>query len=394
MTRLSAVVLLVRFLLALAVAGALAVGYRGVGGGAGRPPWWSVVLAAVVVAVVLALAREPARRWSSRLVLGRSAGGYEAMRSLLQRIGTAVPVEDVLPRIAETAGRAVGRGPAQVRLWTLDGRASTVAGAAPTHGEPLTVGVRHAGTAVGEIAVDASAASVPPVSRRLLDELAGPAGLALSTVRLNLELRRRAEELAALNQALERSTARVQQARRIEQRRLRDAVAERVTPHVDDAAGRVVALDHDRLRAAAEQLDLAVDELRAIAHGVFPPRLTEDGVVRSLRGWSQQRGVPVDLTLDGDVDRLRRHPEVERCLYFCAVTLLDSLVADRADGLAVQLRLADDEVTLAVLGSSSPGADALLVVRDRVEAFDGGLDLGHRSVMRIPLGVDNERADP
>jgi len=55
---------------------------------------------------------------------------------------------------------------------------------------------------VGEIEIAAGAAPLTPLDRRLLDELAGPAGVALSTVRLTVDLRRREAQLTDLTQAL------------------------------------------------------------------------------------------------------------------------------------------------------------------------------------------------
>ncbi len=106
-------------------------------------------------------------------------------------------------------------------------------------GASVTVGVAHDGTDVGEIEVHVDPAQTSAFDRRLLNDLAGPAGIALSTVRLTRDLRRRRSELAALAEALAASRDRLLTARRDEQRRLRGEVQDRVVSHIESALALV-----------------------------------------------------------------------------------------------------------------------------------------------------------
>ena len=168
-------------------------------------------------------------------------------------------------------------------------------------GSPVTVGVRHAGTAVGEIEVDIADPDESDRDRMLLDDLARPAGLALSTVRLTVELRRRAAELEALTAALGQSYQRIADARRTEI----DADADGNAGSGDAAPGprRRSAITGDcrpsrppshRARRAADVAE-ALESLRILARGIYPPRLADAGLAVSLEGWQQRSGVAVDL---------------------------------------------------------------------------------------------------
>ena len=92
---------------------------------------------------------------------------------------------------------------------------------------------------MGEIDVDLRDADLSGRDRRLLDDLVGPAGLALSTVRLTVELRRRAAELEQVTAALAVSTERIADARRVQIERMRGDIRQRVLPHLDRAQRRI-----------------------------------------------------------------------------------------------------------------------------------------------------------
>ena len=130
------------------------------------------------------------------------------MDDLLRSMST-LPVDDVVVRLAELAGRE----PAARRGQGLAGRRHVlgrgVAGAGASVQAAYRVDVRHRGDRVGEIEIAAGAAPLTPLDRRLLDELAGPAGVALSTVRLTVDLRRREAQLTDLTRALAVSSDRL-----------------------------------------------------------------------------------------------------------------------------------------------------------------------------------------
>jgi len=386
-----------RFLIALAVFGAaelLAAGLLGVD----RMPPWLVLIATAIVATVFWRTDAGLQHSVDRLVLGEQAGGYEAGRALLQRMATTLPVDEILPALAETTGRTMHSPRAEVRVLLSDGDpwSQVWPEQAVADGSPVMVGVRHAGAAVGEIEVDLTDVNEYDRDRLLLDDLAGPAGLALSTVRLTLELRHRAVELADLTAQLELSNRRIVHARRTEIDRLRSEMLDRVTPHIDRAQtiiddeiaalagdsgarstpGPETATDDpnpDRLHQARTEVADALESLRSLARGIYPPRLADAGLAVSLEGWQQRSGIGVDLQVLGDEDALHRHADVESCVYFSLVTALAALAGPGARPSAT-VDVGPAAVGALVSGTATSGAGhtaAMLAVRDRVEAFGG-----------------------
>jgi hypothetical protein len=364
-----------RLVLAGCLYALLALTYRAVSGGTGRPPLLDVLLATAAVTGVEWTARPLLDRLLRTALLGPRAAGHEAMQGLLHRMTTTLPVDEVVPRVAEAASRTTGRPSAEVRLWVSEGERWSQGWPLAPAGERSavrhSVGVRYAGSEVGEIAVEVGDEQLSPVERRLLDDLAGPAGLALSTVRLTLQLRQRKAELERLTGALEASRNRLLSARSVEQRRLRGEVATRVTTHVSAALAALDGGSYAVERAGAEAA-LALDALRVIARGIYPPRLADQGYSSSVDGWLLRSGIHARLDLGAGAAALRAEPALEACLYFCTVTVLAALDAAGATDLGVAL---DDgsRVTLRVSGRGGGPveADALLVVTDRIDAFDG-----------------------
>ncbi len=407
-----------RFVIALAVYGAAELLSSAVLGAPDRMPLWVVLLATAVVAWLFWITGGPIRRLVDHLVLGERAGGYAAGRALLRRMSTTLPVDEIVPALAETAGRTMHSSRAEVRLLMSDGDSWSQVWPrrAVAEGSQVTVGVRHGGSDVGEIEVDLTDQGESDHDRGLLADLARPAGLALSTVRMTVELRRRAADLQEVTAALVQSNRRILDARRTEIARLAVEMRERVLPHLDRAESALDAelLDRSdstaRLDAAREDVATALDALRVLARGIYPPRLADAGLAVSLEGWQQRSGIVFDLTVRGDVAALHRSSAVESCLYFVLVTTLSAL-STAAQRPRVAVDSGSAEVGVEVIGvvegagGSGTASLAMQAVRDRVDAFAGriehSMDPGRTGAnvedfvvhVRIPL-IDSEEADP
>ncbi len=391
----------VRFVVALAVFATAELFSTRVLSSVDRMPLWLVLAATAVVAMIFWLIRDPSERLVDRLLLGERAGGYEAGRQLLQRMSTTLPVDEIVPALAETAGRTMHSARAEVRLLLSDGDpwSQVWPERAVADGSPVMVGVRHAGTAVGEIEIDVADAGESDRDRMLLDDLARPAGLALSTVRLTVELRRRAVELEALTAALGLSYQRIADARHTEIARMRAELQDRVMPYLDRAES---AIDQEvdgsgssngsagrdgsngsLIERARLDVAEALESLRILARGIYPPRLADAGLAVSLEGWQQRSGVAVDVRVQGDEAVLRENSELESCLYFCLVTALGALGAGGGSRPTATLDIGPAEIGLIVSGSvedgSAAGSPAMMAVRDRVEAFGGRIDIIDRN---------------
>ena len=142
------------------------------------------------------------------------------------------------------------------QVWPLDARAAA---------SSITAGVRHGGAPVGEIEVGMDADLDRPSERRLLDELAAPAGLALSTVRLTFDLRQRIDDLDRTNASLRASSRRMLTAQRGEQRRLEREVNDHIMGHVADVETAIaalrVAVQPRALSEAQDSCELALERI-------------------------------------------------------------------------------------------------------------------------------------
>lgn len=361
----------------------------------GRPGVLGALVATVAVAVLLHLTEGRLGLLADRVVYGRRAESQRVVRGLLRRMASTLPVDEVVPRLARTAGRTVGGPRAAVTLTLADGQEWTQVwppdGAAGGARESVvSAGVHHQGVTIGAIEVDLPATEIGPTERRLLGELAAPAGLALSTVRLTVDLRRRIAELERANAALLASRDRLRTARQDEQRRLLGEVEQHVLSHLaaaEQALGAVPA-PPDARSVAAAQCEQALAELRLIARGIYPSRLDEAGLLVSLDGWLERAQTHADIRADTTLTALRGKPELEACVYFCAVTALDALAAAGATSLTAVAAETDTDVTLDVRGAAGGelSPDALIALHDRIEAFEGTLDVSGATLsFRAPL---------
>lgn len=378
--------------LAVAVLGysLLAFAWRHLVASPARWPLWVVVTATVLVAGLLSITNRPITILADRLSFGERADSQQLMRELLARMSDMLPVGEVVPRLAEAAGRTAHSDRAEVRVWLPGGEewSQVWPSSARPRTDSLTIGVRHGGDVLGEIEVAMNRAEQSAFDRRLLEELAGPAGLALSTVRLTYELIQRAADLERLTVVLQQSRQRLLDARRDEQHRLQHKLADRVIRHIasaSDAVARIRAgagsTSSLELSSAETELGTALDRLRVLARGIYPPTLSESGLAVSLAGWPVSTGVPAAIRVDGADQLLRDRPELEACIYFCVVTALGALADLDADRLSATVHIESGAVNFRVSASCQTNISAaeVLSIRDRVEAFDG-------SMLEVPNG--------
>lgn len=187
------------------------------------------------------------------------------------------------------------------------------------------------------------------------------------------------EELRASRARLVAATDR--ERRRIE-RDLHDGAQQRLISIGIGLAGATALFRTDPERATRElgdlrrQLHLAHDEVRSLAQGVYPPVLSEHGLVEALRSATDR--YPLPLTLD--LREVGRHPsEVEAAVYFCCVEALQNAAKHSAAGrVRLALGRADDAVWFEVTDDGvgfAAGPEAMIDLRDRLGASGGVLDV-------------------
>jgi signal transduction histidine kinase len=329
------------------------------------------------------------QRLADRLVYGNRASPYEVLASFSSQIGTTFAIEDQLAEMARLLGEGTGAARADVRLvvggeerpgatWPADASAAL---------EPdLQVPVVHLGEQLGVLAVTkARGDPLTAQDEKLTVDLAAQAGIALRNVGLTRELLARVEELRASRQRL--VTAQDEERRRIE-RDLHDGAQQQlVALKIKLGLARMQAEDEGAPETAAQLTDLAaeageaLETLRDLAHGIYPPLLAADGLVAALEGHARKSSLAVEVEAD---DRGRRYPvEVEVAAYYCCLEALQnaSKYAEAAS-VSVDLRVVGDVLEFSVRDDGR-GFDAAHVaagaglrnMTDRVDALAGTLDI-------------------
>jgi signal transduction histidine kinase len=191
-------------------------------------------LLSLVATAVIALAFQPlrqrAQRLANRFVYGKRATPYEALSQFSEHLSATYSHEDILDRMARILGE--GTGAERAEVWVRASYRLMLASSSPKAAEPLTplvivngtlpdmerdtvVPVSHAGELLGALAVDKKRGeTMNTVEHKLINDLAGQAGLVLKNAGLNQELLARLEELRASRQRL--VTAQDEERRRIE----------------------------------------------------------------------------------------------------------------------------------------------------------------------------------
>src|SRR5439155_2224864 len=95
-----------------------------------------------------------------------------------------------------------------------------------------------------------------------------------------------------------------------------------------------------------EGLQDALENLRDLARGIYPPLLADQGLVAALNAQARKATLPVHVEADG----VSRYPqEQEAAVYFCALEALQNVAKyAEASNAVVRLRQSDGELTFGV----------------------------------------------
>ena len=236
------------------------------------------------------------------------------------------------------------------------------------------------------IAADGRAAEPPPPDRAVARIARGDRAVALvlhdpalvsepelaralgSAARLSVENEAlRAEAMAQLH-ALQTSRARIVEtadsARRRLERDLHDGAQQRLlalsydlrlarTGAADDDDGELVSM----LDAAAEATEAALEELRELAHGIYPAILTEAGLGPALQTLADEAPLPVEL---GDLPPERAAPGVERTAYVVVDEAIEDAAGRGATWLRVRVRREAGRVVVGIEDDGAPRSARLV----------------------------------
>ena len=341
-----------------------------------------------ILGLALGLMVWPLRRLAStiadRVVFGGRASPYEVLTEFSSRAGEAYEADDVLPRMARVLAEGTGADRASVWLRVgADVREAAAwpdgfAGAAIPDG---AVEVRHHGEALGALAVEMPANDPMTASKhKLVEDLAAQAGPVLRNVRLIEELRASRQRLVA---------AQDEERRKIE-RNIHDGAQQQLVALAVQLklAEQLVGTDSDKERELLEKLgsqaNSALEDLRDLARGIYPPLLADKGLAAALE--SQARKAAVTTTVSAD--EIGRYPqEVESAVYFCALEALSNVAKyANANSATIELSHHDGHLRFEVRDDGDgfdTGARAygtgLQGMADRLDAIGGSLTVESES---------------
>lgn len=351
-----------------------------------------VLIALLAVAAMLG----PVKRMARRAVFGRRSTPYEVIGEFTERLGEAYSTDDVLPRTAEILRASTGADVARVWLRVGDELrpAASSPSVAPTPDPRIlsagllpdlpgrTFPVRHQGELLGAFTVEMPASEpLSATSERLATDLAAQAGLVLRNVRLTEELKQTIEQLRASRQRI--VTAQDERARKLE-RDLHDGAQQQLVALSVKLrlAEQVGAKDPEKARSLHAELQKdatdALENLRDLARGIYPPLLADKGLVVALEAQSGKSPVPVTVERDG-IGRYAQ--EIESAIYFCCLEALQN-VGKYANAARVIVRLSDTTGDLSFTvtddgdgfdPASTASGSGLTNMRDRLEALGGVL---------------------
>src|SRR5215470_5639346 len=375
----------------------------GVGSLAQRGARPSLALSIAATAVV-AIGFQPVREWvqhvANRLVYGQRATPYEVLADFAGRMAGAYAAEDLLPRMA----RILAEGTAATRadVWLKSGEMFHDGAAWPPDAAPLPsarataadvpaypaadriLPVRYQGEVLGALSVSKRPGeALTPTEDRLLADLAGQVGLVLKNAGLREQLLARLEEIRASRLRL--VAAQDAERRRIE-RNIHDGAQQQLVALAiklsitESMIGTDAEGEREMLAELRQDAAGAVEELRDLARGIYPPLLASMGLAAALEAQARKAPVPASVIADG----VGRYPQaVEAAVYFCVLEALQN-VAKYAGATRVEIRLAASgrdlkfEVTDDGAGfdpRSRGHGTGLQGMADRLHAHGGSLDV-------------------
>jgi signal transduction histidine kinase len=252
--------------------------------------------------------------------------------------------------------------------------------------------IEHEGEPIGALVHDPSLLE----EQELVQAAGAAARFAIENARLQAELRL---QLKRVEESRARVVAAGDEERRRIERDLHDGAQQRLVALALELRtaqrhlGKELDPELERLlTSTVEGLQVAVDELRELAHGIHPTILVEGGLTAALNSLAGRSPLPV--TVETTPERFER--DVEATAYFVACEALANVVKHaHAASVSITARRENGRLVVEVVddgvgGASIDGGSGLRGLSDRIEASGGRLRIespagrGTRVVGEIP----------
>lgn len=333
----------------------------------------SLLLLSMAAAALAALVYLPVRAkladTANQLVYGERVAPDEALRTWGSRLTRAIPLDELLQQLTESLRKSMSLVSAEVYTGS-EGRYELTAGVPHREAPVLHIGekeravvaragvsggtwldvwvptlagsnsactrvapIAHAGALLGLIVLTRSPDGDEPSDEddRVATELARQVGLALHNVQLDSALQASLEELQQTNLELQESRLRIVSAGDAERRKLERNLHDGAQQHLVAMAVKLrmteelIEDDPDEavkvIAELRENLKDAIAELRALAHGIFPPLLSSGGLREALPAAAGRAALPTTVETAGVG---RYSPEVESTVYFCCLEAMQN----------------------------------------------------------------------
>lgn len=300
------------------------------------------VTAAAAVALLFQPLRQRARHVANRLVYGERATPYQVLSDFADDMAGQLDYDKAVEKMVTVLAGATGATRAEA--WMRVGpelRPVTIwpGGSCPPTALPLAEGgrlpafdaassavaVRHGDELLGALALHKPRNErLTLAENKLLQHLASQAGLVFRNARLTAELQATIEELKA-------SRRRLVKAQDMERRKIERNLHDGAQQHLIALLVQLSLLgqsagDADCVRQMTPQLhsaaQAALDDLRALARGINPPLLADQGLVIALQAQARKAPLPVTIEAAG----IQRYPQdTESTVYFCVLEALQNV---------------------------------------------------------------------
>ena len=388
------------------------------------------MIAAVVAALLYVPTRERLTSIANNIVYGERHAPDEVLRTFGSRLSRAIPLDELLLQMAESlrktlaldlvevwtgsggslerrvcdpdrpvihmkigpkelpvVTRAGVSGPAWIKVWLpalIEKRDGSMVRVAP---------ITHQGELLGMIVVERRDPdeAFGEENERVMTELARQVGLALHNAQLDSALQESYQELQKRAEDLRASRQRIVAAGDAERRKLERNLHDGAQQHLVALAVKVklvknlVEADPNTAKSMLEELggdvQEAVQQLRDLAHGIYPPILVDRGLGPALESAVTKAALPTSVVAEG----VQRHgQEIEAAIYFCVLEALQNAGKHAGEGATAVVTVKEEPGALmfevadngAGFDSKAKGLGAGFTnMSDRVGSIGGTLDV-------------------